>query len=488
MSLINIQNLTFAYDGSYDNIFENVSFQIDTAWKLGFTGRNARGKTTFLNLLLGKYEYSGKITKSISFEYFPFIIANPNQTSAEIVCKIAGDFQLWQLELELSRLNVDADTLNRIYSTLSNGEQTKLMIAAMFLKQNSFMLIDEPTNHLDTQGRQLLANYLGNKSGFILVSHDREFLDTCTDHTLAINKTNIEIQQGGFSSWYRNKQMFDNYEMQKNLQLKKQVKRLEKTAAEKAAWSDKTEASKIGSHCADRGFVGHKAAKMMKRAKVIEKRAQTAADEKKFLLKNIEDVEDLKIHQIEFHSNTLVRINNLLINYNDKPVCENINFEITKGSRTALFGKNGSGKSSILKLLCGQDIPYKGELFKAAGVIISYVQQDTSHLKGSFAEFELRYDIDTVLFRAILRKLDFNRVQFEKNVEDLSAGQRKKLVLARSLCEKAHLYIWDEPLNYIDIYSRMQIEKVICSFKPTMLFVEHDIAFCNNCATRIITL
>lgn len=488
MSLISIQNLTFSYDGSYDNIFENVSFQIDTAWKLGFTGRNARGKTTFLNLLLNKYEYSGKIIKSVEFEYFPFTVSNTHLKAADVVLLIAQDYEQWQLEYELSLLQFDTEALQRGFNTLSNGEQTKLLIAAMFLKQNSFMLIDEPTNHLDAQGRRLLADYLRGKSGFILVSHDREFLDTCTDHTLAINKTNIEIQQGSFSSWYSNKQMADNYEIEKNAQLKKQVKRLEETAREKAAWANKTEASKIGTHCADRGFVGHKAAKMMKRAKVIEKHAQTAAEEKKSLLQNLEEVENLKIHPIEFHSDTLARLKNLSICYGDRAVCENVSFNVTRGSRTALTGLNGSGKSSILKLLCGEAIPYKGELFKAAGIIISYVQQDTSRLNGSFAQFEQQNNIDTVLFRAILRKLDFSRIQFEKNIEELSAGQRKKLVLARSLCEKAHLYIWDEPLNYIDIYSRMQIEQLICSFKPTMLFVEHDKAFCNNCATQIITL
>ena len=107
---------------------------------------------------------------------------------------------------------------------------------------------------------------------------------------------------------------------------------------------------------------------------------------------------------------------------------------------------------------------------------------------GSLSEYAEKYGIDESLFKAILRKLDFSRVQFEKDMKNFSAGQRKKVLLARSLCEYAHIYIWDEPLNYIDVLSRMQIEELIKTHKPTMIFVEHDRTFCNNIATKTIQL
>jgi lincosamide and streptogramin A transport system ATP-binding/permease protein len=198
MSLIKVTNLTFVYDGNYDNIFENVSFQIDTSWKLGFSGRNGRGKTTFLNLLLGKYEYSGTISANVSFEYFPFHVEHKEYNTIDIVDDIYPDYEHWQLLRELSLLKVTEDVLYRPFGKLSNGEQTKVLLAALFLKENSFLLIDEPTNHLDLHARKLVSDYLNDKSGFILVSHDRAFLDNCVDHILAINKTNIEIQKGNF--------------------------------------------------------------------------------------------------------------------------------------------------------------------------------------------------------------------------------------------------------------------------------------------------
>jgi lincosamide and streptogramin A transport system ATP-binding/permease protein len=131
MSLVNVTNLTFGYDGSYDNIFENVSFQIDTDWKLGFTGRNGRGKTTFLNLLLGKYEFSGNISASISFEYFPFKVLNKENNTLDVINDIFPDYPHWKLMRELSLLEVSEDILYRPFDSLSNGEQTKVLVASL---------------------------------------------------------------------------------------------------------------------------------------------------------------------------------------------------------------------------------------------------------------------------------------------------------------------------------------------------------------------
>ena len=133
MSLIKIENLSFTYPSSYDPIFENVSFQIDSDWKLGFVGRNGRGKTTFLNLLLGKYEYRGKISCSVQFDYFPYPVRDPELLTEEVLTEICPDAQQWQIVRELSYLEVNDDVLYRPFNTLSNGEHTKVLIAAVFL-------------------------------------------------------------------------------------------------------------------------------------------------------------------------------------------------------------------------------------------------------------------------------------------------------------------------------------------------------------------
>ena len=495
LSLINISNLTFSYPGSYDNIFENVSFQIDTNWKLGFIGRNGRGKTTFLNLLLGKHEYIGNISASVQFEYFPFEIVDKSVNTIDVINNVCFDYQNWELSRELNLLQVSEDVIYRPFETLSNGEQTKLMLAALFLKENSFLLIDEPTNHLDISGRKIVSEYFKSKSGFVLVSHDRYFLDECVDHILSINKSNIEIERGNFSSWLINKERRDSFELAENEKLKKEVKRLRETAREKAQWSNKAESRKIGfdpikteKNINRRPNEGAKSKKAMKRSKVLEQRQENAIEEKSKLLKNLETTEDLKLFQLSYHTLQLVSLDGIAINYGKNIVCENVSFVIEKGDRISISGKNGSGKSSIVKLICGQDIPHTGELKIGSRLQISYVSQDTSNLKGDLSDFAIEHNIDESLFKAILRKLDFQRVQFDKDMSKFSGGQKKKVLIAKSLCEKSQLLIWDEPLNYIDVISRMQIENLLLEYKPTILFVEHDRAFCENIATKNVFL
>lgn len=198
MSTIQIANLTFGYDGSLKNIFENVTLNIDTSWKLGLIGRNGKGKTTFLNLLLGKYEYEGIISKNVELDYFPFEVNNKEKMAIEIVQDIAVNAEDWEIIKEINLLEADCEILYRPFCSLSGGEQVKILLISLFLKKNNFLLIDEPTNHLDTETRENLAKYLNKKSGFILVSHDRVFLDKVVDHIICINNTDITIEKGNY--------------------------------------------------------------------------------------------------------------------------------------------------------------------------------------------------------------------------------------------------------------------------------------------------
>lgn len=490
MSIIRVENLTFSYPGSYDVIFENVNFQIDTDWRLGFVGRNGRGKTTFLNLLIGKYEYSGKIQSSVQFEYFPYYVDDKSRLTRNILSEVCPTVEKWELLRELSYLEVHEGVLWRPFSTLSNGEQTKVLLAALFLNKGNFLLIDEPTNHLDAKARETVAAYLKRKKGFIIVSHDRYFLDACVDHILSINRSNIEVQSGNFSIWFSNFHNQQEFELSENSKLNKEIVRLKKSARQSKSWSDKVEKTKNGTRIsgvkADKGYIGHKSAKMMKRSKTIEARQKQVIEEKSKLLKNIEVVEDLKLTTFHYFSDTLVTFSDIVPIFDGKDICNPISFEIKQGERIALDGNNGSGKTSLLKLLIGQKIEHRGTLKIGSGLLLSYVPQDASTLNGYLSEFAKNNNIDESLFKAVLRKMDFSRIQFEKRMEYFSEGQKKKVLIAKSLCEQAHIYIWDEPLNYIDIYSRIQIENLIRKFSPTMIFVEHDLAFRNNIATKVV--
>ena len=495
MALISVQNLTFGYDGSPELLFEGVSFQIDSDWRLGFVGRNGRGKTTFLRLLMGELEYRGSIRAPMAFDYFPFPVPDEWETAGEIAGRSCPELQRWRLERELSQLELDPSVLDRPFATLSNGERTKLLLAALFLRENRFLLIDEPTNHLDLQGRRVLSRYLRSKSGFILVSHDQAFLDGCIDHVLSINRATIEVQKGNCTTWLETRRQQDAFELAQNQRLKKEISRLEQTAREKASWADRSEREKIGAgpngnemNAGRRPYLGEKSRKANKRAKAIAGRQEAAIEEKSRLLKNIEKADNLRLPCLSYRSELLAELTDVTVDYGEGPVFRPVSFQIRRGDRLNLIGRNGAGKTSLLKLLTGEAAPTGGTVRLAGGLTVSYLPQDASGLSGSLTDYARQNGLDYTMFLTFLRKLDFQRSQFEKPMEQFSMGQKKKVLLARSLCEPAHLYLWDEPLNFIDILSRGQVEDLLLESSPTILFVEHDARFCDRIATGRICL
>ena len=513
MAQILVSNLTFGYEGSFDLIFDNVSFSIDTDWKLGLIGRNGKGKSTFLNLLMGKYSYQGTIQTNTVFDYFPYVLTaeQMRQSAAEFMEDLKAGCESWRVICELNLMNVDTEILYRPFETLSHGERTKVLLAVLFSGENDFLLVDEPTNHLDVESRRCIRDYLKNKKGFILVSHDRKLLDGCIDHVLVLNRQTIEVQSGNFTCWWENKEKKDSFAKAENKKHLKEIEKLNKAAAMTSEWATKSEARKIGFDPLKendrpknaRTYIGSKTKKMQSKVKQMEKRIQSEIEEKEDLLVDLETVVDLKIMPLKHHKEVLVNVRDFSVTYpgNDSPAFEKMTFQIKRGQRVCLKGANGCGKSTMIKAILqktdmnasqnreiSSDIIQNGTIEVATGIVISYVNQDTSGLKGTIRDYCINNGIDESLLCAILRQLDFDRVQFTKRMEDYSEGQKKKVLIATSLLTPAHLYIWDEPFNYIDVFTRMQIEKLLEAYEFTMLFVEHDARFCENIATQIIEM
>lgn len=606
MGEIKITGLTFGYEGSRDNVFEDVSFTIDTDWKLGLIGRNGKGKTTLLRLLLAggsatdhrskraagaqqqtggransddagrnrasaSYEYTGSIVTDTCFDYFPYEIAQEELAwnTIDVIERIWPEYELWKVCRELTELQTDAEVLYRPFGTLSHGERTKVMLALLFSRENYFLMIDEPTNHLDAPTRALVCEYLNRKKGFILVSHDRSLLDGCVDHVLVLERSGIRIEKGNFSSWWENKERRDQFERSENEKLRQEVSRLRSAALRTSGWADQVESTKIGYNSVkehDRGigaraYIGEKSRKMQQRRKNLERRQERAIEEKEQLLHNIEEMASLRLTPLTHHKDRLIRIADLSLFYGTREVLSGFSMELHSGDRVVLQGKNGCGKSSLIHAIlsraegmaayevhadrqlrgasearrgdadrmqkcrqlegmakvpgndedrmqeCRQpeavdgdarELTWSGTLETAGGLIISYVSQDTSQLCGTLDEFAASRGFSQSLFKSVLRQIGFERAVLEgasgklatgvPRIEQFSEGQKKKVLIAASLITPAHLYIWDEPLNYIDVFSRMQIEKLILAYRPTMLIVEHDRAFAEGCGTQIIGL
>lgn len=488
MAMIKIEHLTFSYPCSVSPVFEDVNIQFDTDWKLGVIGRNGKGKTTLMKLLLDEYPYSGNIIKNTTFDYFPARIKDHTQCSVNIIQTICPYCEEWEMVREFSYLDLSADILQREFHTLSGGEQTKVLLVALFLNNNRFLLIDEPTNHLDKEAREQVAAYLKRKKGFLLISHDRNFLDACVDHILSFQRNTIEIQSGNYSVWSYQFQKQQERETIQNEQLKREIKQMSRAAQRNSTWSHHCEASKFNNGPVDRGFIGHKSAKMMKRAKTIEAHKEQAIAEKAKLLKNMETIDNLKLSMLRHHAKTLLTLDHYQTIYHDQPIHQPLSFCVNQGECIVLDGKNGCGKSSLMKLISGNEINYCGNFSKVNHLQLSYVGQDCSLLNGLLKDFITYYHINESLFKAILRKLDFDRMQFSQDMHTYSDGQKKKVMIAKSLCESAHLYLWDEPLNFIDMFTRIQIEKLLKESNLTMILVEHDRYFQEAVADKLIEM
>lgn len=484
MGTIKIHNLSFRYDGMPSALFDQFSLNIDESWKLGLIGRNGRGKTTFLRLLLGQLAYQGQITANVKFTYFPQAVTDSRASTATVLRQIAGldESEFWQIQIEMDQLQLDDEVLDRPFITLSPGEQTKALLAVMFSEAGTFKLIDEPTNHLDGAARDVVADYLRSKTGFIVVSHDRHFIDQIIDHVLSIDRAKIQLFSGNYETWKAEFDRANVAEQANKKQLQTEIKRLDTSAGKIKQWAGNAEAKKSQKHYQhqghvnmDKGYLGHKAAKMMKRSKNTLKRTETAITEKRTLLKNIDEKPQLTMNYQRPHQQWLLQVTDLQVIQNGVILNQPITFELKPGQRQVLIGPNGFGKTTIFEAILG-----KSDLIAGGGVAlnptlkISYLTQNFEHLQGAIESYAQESGIELADLLNMLRKLGFERSAFSENLSNLSMGQKRKVSLAKTLCEPANLYVRDEPLNYLDVITRQQVEDLIIKEQPPMLVIDHD--------------
>ncbi|MDP4175981.1 MAG: ABC-F family ATP-binding cassette domain-containing protein [Bacteroidota bacterium] len=524
MSHILINKLNFHYDSPYQEIFSDLSLTISESWKTGLIGRNGRGKTTLFNLLAGSLlPTSGIVSVPMEVKCFPF---SPNDESAlthSVIKESVAPFSLWEekmnalienedeeslstysnymdlfmhyegytidsiIEKESAKIGLNEEILHRPFNTLSGGERTRALILSLFLRRDCFPLLDEPTDHLDLKGREMLTEFLSeSKKGFIVASHDRYLLDNCTDHMLSINKSGVSVIQGNYSTWKYQTDIKEEFEERRYENLQRQIKSLEKAAQQRRTWSDTKEKEKTSAP--DSGYISHKAAKLMKRATSIERRIEENINHKKELLKNKELKPSLIMKPSEKSPERLISINGLKVSIDDKQIISNLYMQVSRGDRIAITGKNGCGKTTLLNAISGTVPISGGDMFVARNIKISRAYQLPLWSSGYLKDHIKQDGIDMTSFRFIMSAFGMYGEIFDHPLETFSKGQLRKIDLCRTIVSQPQLLIWDEPLNYLDIDSREQLEDFISKEALTIVFVEHDRTFIENTATGIIRL
>ena len=524
MATIVCRKVSFAYDGTDHKVFNDLDLLIDTGWRTALVGSNGRGKTTLLRLIHGQLAPDrGSLERPVETRRFPVAVNEPSISAFEAAKDAAGAFRQWEremsrlleecqdelalerfgalqarfqeaggysidanLEEELDSLDIGPALRERKFGTLSGGEQTRCLLAGLFARHAGFPLIDEPTNHLDRAGRARLANYLSDKPGFLIVSHDRAFLDGCVDHTIALNSETVEVHRGSVSTWRTNFRQRLARQKNANASLRKEISRLESASRERKGFAARRESDK-SAHI-DNGFIGARAARQMKRAIAIQNRADKSVELRRQALIDIERSYPLKFHKPSTQSTrSSIVVENLTV-VRDNPLFAPISFHVRRGDRVAVTGPNGSGKTSLLELMAGESHPYLGAISCASRLNMIHVRQKPRWISGSLSSHLAADGVDETRFRQVMAALGVRGSILDRPIESMSPGQQKKIELARSFVLPSDLLLWDEPLNFLDIDAREAIQEAVLRDCPTLVFVEHDAAFVDQVATRSVEL
>ncbi|WP_152658011.1 ATP-binding cassette domain-containing protein [Oceanobacillus sp. CFH 90083] len=477
-----INKMTFQYPSMLHPLFENITVNIDENWKLGLLGRNGRGKTTFFKILLGELDYEGTVQSSLIFKYFPVYLAN-QLTAEEVLLQKNPMIERWELELELSYMDLPAEVLDRDFYVLSGGEQTKILLIELFLNEAAFPLIDEPTNNLDAHGRRGVGDYLNRKKGFIVVSHDQHFLNQFVDHTMAINKESIDVIKGDIDTWAYEKKNADELAEEKNHRLYQEINRLEAVSKRVASWGQKRENST--KDAAERRL----AAKQMKRSKAIKKRTEEKIRDKKSLINNVEQVESLKM-RVDQPDKQVLLLRNFSILQNGKCLFEPVNIDVYPSERLFITGKNGAGKTTLLHFILGNgQFEVTGDYQIRLPNKISLLHQQNQLGKDHASILQQLTAQEKESYLHLLRQLGSKRSSFADHTSNhWSSGEQKKVFLANALLGNHSLFVWDEVTNYLDMMVIDQLIGAINKYKPTMIGVDHNEHFANSVATKKLEL
>lgn len=309
------------------------------------------------------------------------------------------------------------------------------------------------------------------------------------DHTLVIERHQLVLERGNYSTYFAQKKRRNQTAIATNDRLHADIQRRHAAKQQRLQWAQRAEGEKRHNAHADKGFIGAKAAKMMKKSQTMAHRLDQVAAAKTGLLQEVETVAPLTTNQQSSYHQTLLTLEQVGITLPGRQLFTDLSLTVKQGECVLLTGDNGSGKSTLIKAILGQPVgQVSGTITLAHGTTVSLVRQHYTDQRGSLTAYAHRNHLPVDQLLNTLKKLGMERASFTTPLDQLSMGQQKKVELARSLLTPAQLYIWDEPLNYLDTYNQGQLIQLIQTAHPAMLIIEHDQHFIAEVATKRVTI
>ncbi len=513
--ILNATNISKSFGSN--EIIKDANFLVNEHEKVAIVGVNGAGKTTLLKILTGEEASdSGSVTlaKDAKLGYLRQInnvdstlsIINELYTVIEPILNMEKRMLEMQEQMQrltgkaleelyssytalthtyelldgyaakskvvgiLKGLGFDENDFERKINTLSGGQKTRVFLAKLLLEEPDIILLDEPTNHLDLRSIEWLESYLLNyKGAVIIVSHDRYFLDKIVSKVIDIENSTVQMYLGNYSDFSAKKQMLMDAKMKEYLNQQQEIKHQEAVISKLKQFNREKSIKRAES-----------------RQKQLEKIEKVEAPQT-----HIENMR-LSLNISKESGKDVLAVHNLSKSFDDKNLFSNIDFEVKKGERVAIIGDNGTGKTTLLKIINGLLSPDTGEVIYGSNVSIAYYDQEHQVLhmdKTLFDEISDTYpEMTNTQIRNILAAFLFTGEDVYKKIGDLSGGERGRVSLVKLMLSKANFLLLDEPTNHLDILSKDVLESALNSFPGTVCYVSHDRYFINKTATRILDL
>jgi ATP-binding cassette, subfamily F, member 3 len=513
--ILSCNNITKTF--GTDTILSDCSFHIEEREKAAIVGPNGSGKSTLLKIIMGRLpadDGTVTISKDKTLGYLAQhqnlssdgtiydellsvkkdIIALEEKireteqqmknatgeqldTLLDLYTKMNHQFELengyaYQSEIVgvLKGLGFTEDDFSLPVSTLSGGQKTRVALGKLLLSRPDIILLDEPTNHLDMESIRWLENYLlGYNGSVIIVAHDRYFLDRIVTKIIEIENTHVTVFSGNYTAYADKKKILRNMQLKEYLNQQREIKHQQEVITKLKQFNREKSIKRAESR-----------EKMLDKLEVVDKPAE------------INDKMNIELNPSVISGNDVLSVSHLSKAFDDNTLFTDISFDIKRGERVALIGNNGTGKTTILKIINDILPADSGEIKLGSKVTIGYYDQEHHVLdpdKTLFDELQDAYpDLNNTQIRNTLAAFLFTNDDVFKYIRDLSGGERGRVSLAKLMLSNANFLILDEPTNHLDMVSKEILENALNSYTGTVLYVSHDRYFINTTATRIIEL